>query len=174
MKAKLFIAALFFSLISCNESKKEDNIATSKVELLTSLEENEEDTARKVTEAKADADEHVTSAPSGARGKSQPLLVARGSEPGWYAEFHADYAVLLLDYGKDSLKIDHDFSNINKDKTYTSNIVNVTNDNGKKSSLSLQINIENKSCTEMSGEKRDKTITLRYNNKEYKGCAETK
>ncbi|MGZ4044418.1 MAG: hypothetical protein ACXVO9_14535, partial [Bacteroidia bacterium] len=96
------------------------------------------------------------------------------SEPGWYAEFYTDHVSMLLDYGKDTIKVEHDFSSINKDKSYKATMVNVTNNNGKKSSLSLQINIEDKSCTEMSGEKRDKAITLKYNNKEYKGCAETK
>ncbi|MGZ3899645.1 MAG: hypothetical protein ACXVNM_12785 [Bacteroidia bacterium] len=173
MKIQLLTAALLLSLVSCNEPKKEDNVATSKVELLTSLEETEDTTKHETKDSAGNIQQPIHES-SGARVARQPLLIARGSEPGWYAEFYTDHVSMLLDYGKDTIKVEHDFSSINKDKSYKATMVNVTNNNGKKSSLSLQINIEDKSCTEMSGEKRDKAITLKYNNKEYKGCAETK
>lgn len=169
MKIKSIVILLFLSsLVACNPPKEEDNIPTSKVEVLTSLEETAEDTTK--TE-KAVEKNNITQNPEVRRVAPLPLLTARGSEPGWYAEFFTDHALLVLDYGKDTIKIEHDFSNIIKDKTYTAKIASVTNDNGKKSSFGFVVNIDSKPCTEMSGEKREKSITLKYNSKEYKGCA---
>jgi uncharacterized membrane protein len=169
MKIKFLIITALFFFSACNVPKEEYNVPTSKVEILTSLEDTGEDTA-KVREEKTVNETSNNDAALQRKGAA-PLLTARGSEPGWYAEFYADHLNLVLDYGKDTLKVDHDFSNISKDKTYTAAIANVSNDNGKTTSVALAINIDSKPCTEMSGEKRDRSITLKYNKKEYKGCA---
>jgi hypothetical protein len=169
MKIKSILAlSLFLFIAACNVPKEEDNVPTSKVELLTSLEDTGEDPAKTATAVEAN---EPAQNPEVRKAGPLPLLTARGSEPGWYAEFFADHAKLVLDYGKDTINIDHDFSNIIKDKTYTVKIANVTNDNGKKSSFGLVVNVESKPCTEASGDKREKSITLKYNSKEYKGCA---
>lgn len=164
MKIKLLIPALFCTFFSCNNIKEEDNIPTSKLEILTSLGEIEEEDSTEKQET-----ETVTS-----KNASAPLMTARGSEPGWYAEFFSDHAKLVLDYGKDTVNVKYDFTNINKDKTYSAKIANVSVDHGKTTSQALVVNIESKPCTEASGETKEKTITLKYNSKEYKGCAESK
>lgn len=161
MKINLLIPALFLTLFSCTPMKEEDNIPTSKLEILTSLGELDEDS----TEGKKEKSGENTSA---------PLVTARGSEPGWYAEFFNDHAKLVLDYGKDTVNVKYDFTNINKDKTYSAKIANVSVANGKTTSQALVVNIESKPCTEASGETKEKRITLKYNSKEYKGCAESK
>lgn len=163
MKIKFLIPALFCTFFSCNNIKEEDNIPTSKLDILTSLGEIEEDSTEN--------QETETSTP---QNTAEPIMTARGSEPGWYSEFFNDHAKLVLDYGKDTVIVKYDFSNINKDKTYSAKIANVSVDHGKTTSQALVVNIDSKPCTEASGETKEKTITLKYNSKEYKGCAESK
>ncbi|MEI8137521.1 MAG: hypothetical protein WCH21_09390 [Bacteroidota bacterium] len=68
---------------------------------------------------------------------------------------------MLVDYGKDSLILEKDFSGINRDKTFKTVIEN-----------KLNISILNAPCIEEeSGEKRKKSISIKYKNKTYKGCA---
>lgn len=91
------------------------------------------------------------------------LLVARGSEPGWYAEFFSDRLRLLIDNGTDSLILEKDFSGVDND-SYSKTIPE--ND--------LSISVNDKPCTEeASGEKRERSISIKYNKKTYKGCATT-
>jgi len=93
--------------------------------------------------------------------KTTLLLVARGSEPGWYAEFFADHLRLLIDNGTDSLILQKDFNGVDND-SYDITI--------PESSLSVSVN--DKPCTEdASGEKRERSISIKYKNKTYKGCA---
>lgn len=160
MKIKLLIPALFFTLFACNNIKEEDNIPTSKLEILTSLGELDEDST------KTKKEEAV-----GSQNASAPILTARGSEPGWYAQFFTDHVKLLLNYGKDSVTINHDFTNIDKDGPYICKTTDATNINGKKTTASLLVIIEDKPCTEASGETKERTISLNYNGKDYKGCA---
>jgi len=101
--------------------------------------------------------------------KAKLLLIARGSEPGWYAEFFEDHLRLLIDNGTDSLLIEENFSEINKDEKFHSKLLW-----GHEKST-VEIEIENKTCTEeASGEKREKSIIIKYNGKTYKGCATAK
>lgn len=95
------------------------------------------------------------------------LFVAHGSEPGWFAQVYNNKLRLLVDYGKDSLLIDDSFENINDVKGYTYN--KAVSENGLKYALSIAV--ENVSCiSEASGDKEDRKITVKYNNKTYKGC----
>ena len=103
------------------------------------------------------------------------MVIARGSEPGWYAEFFADHLRLLVDYGADSLILEKDFSGINNDKTYSAAIVENSTENKDHKSISLSIALTDKPCTEeASGEKREKSISIKYKGKTYKGCATLK
>ncbi|MCE3227213.1 MAG: hypothetical protein K0S32_1764 [Bacteroidetes bacterium] len=156
MKLKFFIAASIFAVTSCNEIKEEDNVPTSKIEILTSLEETEDSAKKEISEsAKIIAVE-------------KPILIARGTEPGWYAEFTKGHLRLLLNNGEDSVHLDHDFASIATEKIYKSAIV----EKSDKVNIAIGITIENKECTEGgSGEKRDRSITIKYNNALYKGCA---
>lgn len=105
--------------------------------------------------------------------KATLLLVARGSEPGWYAEFFSDHLRLLIDNGTDSLIIEKDFSDINSGNSYSSAIAETGNSHNKiMKTTAMAISIENKACSEeASGEKREKSIVIKYNSKTYKGCA---
>ncbi len=145
---------LFFVLLSCNIPEDEKTIPTNKLEALISL--GEVDSTKKEPETK----------PHG-----KILLIARGSEPGWYAEFSSTHLRLLINNGTDSLHLDNDFSNVVSDSVYKKTIIEASSTNGKGASMSLVIKIDVKPCIEMSGEKRDKSITLRYNNQNFKGCA---
>ncbi|MEO6304783.1 MAG: hypothetical protein ABIP51_16600 [Bacteroidia bacterium] len=92
------------------------------------------------------------------------LLIARGSEPGWYAEFFADHLRLLIDNGTDSLVLQKDFSGADNDLFK----ITIPENN-------LAVSINDKPCTEEgSGEKRERSIAITYNKKTYKGCATIK
>lgn len=96
----------------------------------------------------------------------KPQMIARGSEPGWYAEFFWDYVTLSLDYDQIKLKLQHDFSKLDV-KEFKTEI----NANGSASDK-VEIQIKQEACTEeASGEKRERSILIRYKGKEYKGCA---
>lgn len=104
--------------------------------------------------------------------KTKLLLVARGSEPGWYAEFFADHLRLLIDNGTDSLLSEYDFSKINENKTYAVTFGMGSNSDNPKENYEINISLKDKPCTEeASGEKRERSISIKYKNKTYKGCA---
>lgn len=170
MKNIGFYFLLIGLLTSCNipEEGQGENIPTSKLEVLTSL--GDEDTVKPVEENK------VETANVDRLAKNQKaLLIARGSEPGWYAEFFEDHLRLLVDYGKDSLILEKDFSGINNDKTYSVVIVENSNENKDHKSVSLSVSLTDTPCTEeASGEKREKSISIKYKGKTYKGCATAK
>jgi len=157
MKLPLVLFALIFTAFSCNTKiNEEDNIPTSKTELLTTLSEID-DTVKSETDVKT---ETVSTEISLA---AKPLLIARGSEPGWYAEFFKDHLRLLLNYGKDSVFVENDFTNIIKEETYNVSFTKVS---------PLSIIIDMKPCTEeASGDKKERTISLKYKGNTYKGCA---
>lgn len=170
MIMKYMIASLLVLLFfACNIPKdgEQENIATNKLEALTSLADidtllsTNENTNRQVAQ------------------NAEPLLIARGSEPGWYAEFFADHLNLLLNNGTDSLLVEEDFSkvNINKTSHVYAKAYNLKAKPEKKAQegVVIVINIEDKSCIEEgSGEKREKSISIIYKHKVYKGCATTK
>ncbi len=162
MKINISIALVACLLFSCNTKvNTEDTLPTSKTELITSLDEvYDTTTVIKHTETVVANEEQATT--------TKPLLIARGSEPGWYAEFFKNKLRLLLNYGKDSLTIENDFSAITTNKSYTCAI----NQTIKNTKISLAITIDLKPCTEeASGETRERTILINYNAKAYKGCA---
>ncbi len=95
------------------------------------------------------------------------LFTAHGSEPGWYAQFYNNHLKLVVDYGKDSLLIDDVFENLNDAKGYTYS--KAKNEHEEKYALS--ISIANTPCIySSSGDKEDRTVTVKLNNKTYKGC----
>lgn len=177
MKKYFLLIIVPFILVSCNEKiNPEDNIPTSKTELLISLGDEEETlkTSKKIEEIKTESVSAIVPKINNERiaTKQKPLLIARGNEPGWYAEFYKDKLHLLLDYGKDSVFVENNFSDITKPKSYKASLTKAILGNGKSKTITLAIIIDTKPCTEAaSGEKRERTITLKYNNKTYKGCA---
>ncbi len=90
MKNSFYIPLILF-FFSCNIEIKEDNIPTSKLEALVNI-----------------AADSTTNEPEV---KNQEInteirLKARGSEPGWYAEFYDYKVILVLNYGKDSFDVE--------------------------------------------------------------------
>jgi hypothetical protein len=162
MQNSLTLTVLIIFLSSCNIPEDGKNVATSKYDAITALSEID-DSAK--TEVKAGPN----TKPIG-----KPLLIAKGSEAGWYAEFFAGHLRLLINNGTDSLHLNYDFSNIVSDKPYKKTIIEATADNGNSSALSLVIQIDPKPCMEINGTKLEKTISLRYNNQNLKGCAGSK
>ena len=176
MTIRLILFFLPFLLINCDAKiNNEDNVVTSKTELLTEL-ADEEDTTKAEVKAKTKTESVTINEESNTEARLssnlKPLLIARGSEPGWYAEFFKDHLRLLIDYGKDSVFIESDFINIAKAKNYKSSFTKATVNKDKNKVIALEIVMDLKPCAEAaSGEKRERTITLKYNGKSYKGCA---
>jgi uncharacterized membrane protein len=158
MKNVIAYFILLFIFISCNI--KNEGVVEAPVIVVS------EDSLNKDTRTVSRAD--TLSSDSRLSKKTKLLLIARGSEPGWYAEFFEDHLRLLIDNGTDSLTMENDFSNIDQKNSYSLTFLK----NALKGSLTLDIKIENKACAEeASGEKREKSITIKYNCKTYKGCA---
>ena len=170
MKIYITLSIVACLLFSCDSKlNPEDNIPTSKTELITSLVEVD-DTTKAVKQEEIKTNTIVANEAENTP-TIKPLLIARGSEPGWYAEFFKNKLRLLVNYGKDSITIENNFEDITANKNYKFTI-NQTNKNTK---ISLVITIDLKSCTEeASGETRERTILIVYNSKTYKGCATIK
>lgn len=158
MKKIVIPIILFVALCACNQLNTKGNenvkqgedtvsnvdISISKVDALSNL--AEEDTQN-----------------------NNPILLftAHGSEPGWYAQFYNNHLKLVVDYGKDSLLIDDIFEKLDDSKGYTYS--KAKSENGEKYALS--ISIANTPCVySASGDKEDRTVTVKLNNKTYKGC----
>lgn len=150
MKIILYLSIVIV-FVGCNAEIKDDNVPTSKIEALTMLGEDSIEAETKEAELSGDI-----------------ILKARGFEPGWYAEFYADRVKLLLNYGKDSLTWKADFSDLKNKKNFKSSMKE--NNNGKEAELTIILKEE--SCTEAaSGDNKEQSITIIYNNQSYSGCA---
>jgi len=100
------------------------------------------------------------------------VLIARGSEPGWYAEFRKDRLLLVTDYGKDTVTVKHDFSSVFKKKYYHATILLPNSEGGKPPFYTIVVSIKATACIEAgSGEKRERSITLEMDKKILSGCA---
>ncbi|MBA2610388.1 MAG: hypothetical protein H0U95_00350 [Bacteroidetes bacterium] len=157
MKNIVACSLLIIALVSCNtpNSSEQESIPRGKPDVLTA---SANDDSIKANEKK---DELSRKENSRSADKAKPLLIARGSEPGWYAEFFIDHLRLLIDNGTDSLILEKDFSGVDND-LYSTTIAE----------KNIAISINDKTCTEEgSGEKRERSISIKYNNKSYKGCA---
>lgn len=97
---------------------------------------------------------------------SKLLFKASGSEPGWFGEIYNNKLRLIVDYGKDSLILEDSFDGFNPEKNY--NLVKAITYNGKATALSL--NLTKGNCTSASGDVESYSVSLKLNNKSYKGC----
>jgi uncharacterized membrane protein len=176
---KIIILCSALLLAACNIEIKDDSIPTSKIEALTNLDE-ETDSAITKTEVTTNAvtiqstATTATTVTNTARimANSKAFLIARDSEPGWYVEFYKDGLRLLANYGKDSLIVNQDLSMLENQKKFTLTLTKSNFNGNAKFTSDVLITVEEKACTEAgSGEKREQTITLKYNAKTYKGCA---
>ncbi len=172
MKKIGFLISVIF-LAGCNAEIKNDSIPTSKIEALTNLGEldsTEKTSDAVITKTVESTQTNTAKNITNARIAAKLLLIARGTEPGWYAEFYSNKGKILLDYGKDSLMVDCDFEKITE-KEFSKTIA-IQQNNG---TANLTINIKNKKCIEAgSGDEKDRQIELKVGNKIYKGCATLK
>lgn len=122
------------------------DISVSKLDALTNLvEEEEKDYAK----------------------ENKLLFTAHGSEPGWFAQFYGNKLRLVVDYGKDSLLIEDSFEKLDDSKGYSYS--KAKSENGEK--YALTVSIANTPCVyTASGDKEDRTVIVKLNNKIYKGC----
>ena len=96
---------------------------------------------------------------------SKLLFKASGTEPGWFAELYNQKIRLVVDYGKDSLLLEHKFESLEKPEGC---VVNINDTDANKN---VKIQIINKPCTDAgSGDKMDRTILVTFKGKNYKGC----
>ncbi len=101
------------------------------------------------------------------------LMKLRGTEPGWYGEVYSDHLRLLVDYGKDSASIQHNFNSSLSDKGFVASLCISQTLKMKQADVSLTLDITQKPCIEAaSGDKRERSVTLIFNKKMYKGCGE--
>ncbi len=152
LRFAIFIVTLLF-LVSCSSTNEDKNTAKNKFAVEISV---TKDSVKVGVKPKS---------------KHKLLLIARGSEPGWYAEFFTDHLRLLINNGTDSLHLDEDFSDITSKEEYKKTIIQANSSNDNTGSLSVVIKIEPKQCTEANGDIKEKSISLRYNNQNFKGCA---
>ena len=94
------------------------------------------------------------------------LFKASGTEPGWFVEVYSNKLRLVVDYGKDSLLIEDKFDISETKETFAYS--KSTTIGGKNIALAIAIN--NKPCVSTSGDKENRSISIKLNNKEYKGC----
>ncbi|MBK9284264.1 MAG: hypothetical protein IPM51_08060 [Sphingobacteriaceae bacterium] len=95
----------------------------------------------------------------------KPLLIARGSESGWYMEVYAHEIKISLDYDEVKLVCAYPIVNFDKEQLEL-NLTDKTNNNP------LKLIIKKEKCTEeASGEIKERSVILEYNSKSYKGCA---
>lgn len=99
---------------------------------------------------------------------SKLVFKASGTEPGWFGEIYSNKLRLVVDYGKDSLIVEDNFSDLKIDNEYRLAKAIVTN--GKSSALAMTIKKE--PCTTASGDKVNFTVSVKLNNKSYKGCGD--
>lgn len=156
MRNFLILGAAVFVLLACNQ------VNTTGEKTIT----QGEDTIAEVdiSLSKMDAVEELSKIDEPAKNKL--LFKASGTEPGWTADFYDNKLRLVVDYGKDSLLIDDKFSMSESDKSYAYS--NSTTVNGK--NMAISVAFSNSPCTSASGSKEDRSVSIKFNNKEYKGC----
>lgn len=92
--------------------------------------------------------------------ESTLLFKASGTEPGWFAEVYSNQLRLVVDYGNDSLLLNHAFTGLENENGFQYTEPNV-----------LDIQIHHKTCVDAgSGEKREREVLVKYKDKTYKGC----
>lgn len=156
MKKIIFPILSIFIITSCNQvNSNSDKTVTQNGDTITSV-----DVSVTKTGGLMDLVEEVEKA------DNKLLFKASGTEPGWFAEFYATKLRLVLNYGKDSLWIEDDFSKISNEATYQYS--KAKSSDGEK--YALAIVIDSKPCTDVAGETANRSVSVKLNNKEYKGC----
>ena len=101
----------------------------------------------------------------------KPFMIARGSEPGWFASIYYDSICVDLDHGSIKRTFRHEFRDMDVEH-YKAKLSNQYFNGKERIMDELHISVEHVACTEeASGERRERKIELRFNGKTYHGCA---
>lgn len=96
-----------------------------------------------------------------------PILIARGHEPGWFAQFYEHRLRLLYNYGEDSLHVRNDFSALRGGNAFQ--LIKPAN------CEALTVDVRTESCTEAgSGEQRERTVIVTLGDLRLRGCGTEK
>lgn len=159
---KIYITSLLLSLFlfSCqqgNKSSEENTEKSDSIESVSEISLSKTDIIEQLSE-----DEKETVAPT-------MLFKASGTEPGWFAEFYTDHLRFIFDYGKDSINLKKDFSNLKiSDEKYISNEVSIENSIKR----TIQIQVLKTECTSVSGDKKTHSVSIKLDHNVYNGCGE--
>ena len=95
------------------------------------------------------------------------LFKASGTEPGWFAEIYEHKIRVVTDYGKDSLLlVDQILNGLHDNNGFELRIKENTDER-----KNIEIHLINKPCiADGSGDKMDRTVTILYKGKIYRGC----
>ena len=149
---KLILSLLALSLLSCEQVEKLDQ----------QMEPDSTDIANEISDVKKEMAlvEHLAK-----EDQSKLLFTAFGSEPGWTMEIYATHIKMMLNYGKDSLWINDDFTNANSEDGFA---YSADNNNDK-----ITIKIKNESCTDESkGDKHNRKVEFTLKGKTLTGCGD--
>lgn len=142
----LLTPVLFLASCTIPEDAADSEITTSKTELLINVLSDEEP---KQNQRKAEND--------------LLLFKAAGFEPGWSIDIYNNKAMIVLDYGVDTLNLSDDFSGLKKGESF--------NFKGKLNKKAISISISNSICSdEATGEKKDAQVILMLDDKKYTCC----
>lgn len=145
---KLFAFVCVLALAGCDQIEKIDK----------QMDADSTDIANEMADMKAEAERRGANLNSG-----DLLFKAVGSEPGWYAEFYTNKFRMLMNYGKDSIILFHEFKpEGDLDFTYS------TSDNGQ--NIKMKVDVEDKECIDDAGGKNPNAVTVEFNDKVFKGC----
>jgi uncharacterized membrane protein len=150
MVKNILLGLSFLSLVSCTQVNTTDEKTVT----------NDGDTVADVDISVSKLDALTNLVEEEAKKDERIIFKASGTEPGWTAQFNNHQLKLVIDYGKDSVVVDDSFEEVNDEKGF-----NYTN---KEKALSILI--VNKPCTEASGNKADRSVSITYKNTTYTGC----
>ena len=129
---KYFLALACFSLLSCDQIEKIDKqMDADSTDIANEIEDLTTGTLQALDKLSQED-------------KSELIFIARGSEPGWVAEYYTDKFKLVTDYGKDSLIIKNISKYFDLKGGYSFSYKN--SDAGKE--VRLNVKIEDKACVD--------------------------
>ena len=151
MKKIIYLFSTVFVLWSCTQGKSDsENHGASKDSMDADVSLSKMDMVEEL--ANVDEECHV-------------LFNASGTEPGWMADFYKDKIRLIVNSGRDSVIMERDNKDLNDKADIKIKLPSGASD---------MMLIENKSCTAISGDIRERTVTLKCMGKDYTGCGSFK
>ncbi len=101
------------------------------------------------------------------------LMKLYGSVASWYGEVYNDHLRLLVDGGKDSLVVHHNFESSLSTTGFVASVCIAQTVKAKLKEVSLTLHITQNPCVEPnSNSVRKRSVVMLYDKKTYKGCGE--